>query len=240
MHRSKIVAKHPDFDDFSVAIFDLDGTLVHSEHAWEEAKINILHQYGVTPSKSLLEAHCGRGLNGFLDEAFEFTLDAEARERIANQIGARADVLLPEMREPVAGAAELLCELHKRGLRIGICSSSPRRHILSAIEALGVARRVEAIVSGAELPRGKPDPLPYATIIQKMDCGVETACAFEDSAAGVQSASDAGLSVLAIGPGCQSARFSHCYFQAESFEGLLTFDDASLETTKNDKAFAGQ
>ena len=114
---------------FRAAVFDLDGTLVHSEHAGEAAKIEVLAQHGLVPSQALLDAHVGRGLDGFLDEAFDKPLLSEQRNSIGNRIGAAADLLLPKMREPIPGATELLRKLHESRVRIAICSSSPRRHI---------------------------------------------------------------------------------------------------------------
>ena len=211
---------YPDFNQFSAAIFDLDGTLVHSEHVWDIAKTEVLARYGVTCTRALFDAHVGRGLNGFLNEAFDRILTPEEHKAIGNKIGARADVLLPVLRRPVAGAVELLCALHESGMRIAICSSSPRRHIESAIELLDLQSRVEVFISGADLPRGKPDPLPYATTLAAMDLQPEMAIALEDSLSGVASAQAAGLAVLAIGEGCTTDKFKQCALQANSYVGL--------------------
>lgn len=205
------------FNGFQAAVFDLDGTLVHSEHAWEAAKIEILAQYGLVPSRDVLEAHVGRGLAGFLDEVFDHPLSRDQRRKIGDQIGKAADVLLPKMREPVTGAAELLTILHDRGMRIAVCSSSPRRHIVSALAMLGVTDRIEVIVSGVGLSRGKPDPLPYTVTLSALDLSPQAACAFEDSLPGARSAFRAGVSVFAIGKGCTGSVFDFCHIRAENF-----------------------
>ena len=211
----------PDFRRFRAAIFDLDGTLVHSEHAWEAAKLDVLGQYGCHPSRDLLDAHVGRGLRGFLDEAFGRPLSVNEHNEVGGKIGRKADDLLPLMRHPVPGAARLLCDLHDGGLRIAICSSSSRRHIVSAVNMLDIADRIEIIVSGAELLRGKPDPLPYVTTLEVLDLQPELVCAFEDSVAGATSASAANLTVLAIGAGCTRSSFDRCEFRAEDFRELV-------------------
>lgn len=209
-----------DFTQFKAAIFDLDGTLVHSEHAWEAAKIKVLAQYGLVPSRPVLDAHVGRSLSDFLDEMFGEPLSPEQLRKIGNQIGAAADDLLPKMRNPVAGAADLLCSLHEDGLRIAICSSSPRRHIVSALTELHINDCIETIVSAAELPRGKPDPLPYLATLSSLGLKPQVACAFEDSRPGATSAYMAGVSVFAIGEGCTAPEFSFCHARAESFTDL--------------------
>lgn len=206
---------------FRAAIFDLDGTLVHSEPAWEEAKIIVARRYGATPSRALLDAYVGRGLAGFLDDLFGTRLPAHTHRKLGDEIGAEADHLLPRMREPVPGAAAFLQHLHRQGLRIAVCSSSPRRHILAALDHLGLLDAVEAIVSGAELPRGKPDPLPFVTTLALLDLPARRVFAVEDSLPGARSAHGAGLVTLAIGPGCTSRpEFGFCAHRAETYADL--------------------
>lgn len=206
---------------FKASVFDLDGTLVHSEHVWEEAKLTVLASYGITTTKAVLNAHVGRGLSAFLDEVFGRPLSAEEKTEIGNRIGARADVLLPEMRAPVKGAADLVKDLHRAGQRIAICSSSPRRHIVSAMAELGIADKIETIVSGSELPKGKPHPLPYLTTVRALDLAPQDVCAFEDSLPGAKSAHAAGLTVFAIGEGCTGPEFDFCAGKAENFADFL-------------------
>lgn len=210
-----------DLRHFKAAIFDLDGTLIHSEPAWEASKIDVLDEYGIVPSRALLDAYCGRGIRDFLNEAFGRSLTAEETEEIGNKIGARADILLPQMRSQISGASDLLCNLHDFGLKIAICSSSPRRHIVDAIDMLGIANRISALVSGAELPRGKPDPLPYLTTLELLEVEATSTCAFEDSHPGVSSATAAGLAVFAVGTGCSHKDFAQCLYRSETFEEIL-------------------
>lgn len=216
---------------FKASVFDLDGTLVHSEHVWEEAKLTVLASYGITPTKAVLNAHVGRGLSDFLDEVFSRPLSSDEKTEIGNRIGARADVLLPEMRVPVKGAADLLKDLHQAGQRVAICSSSPRRHIVSAMDALGITEIIETIVSGSELPKGKPHPLPYLTTVKALDLAPQDVCAFEDSFPGAKSAHAAGLTVFAIGEGCSGQTFDFCAGTAETFSDFLLHQGSVTENS---------
>lgn len=205
---------------FRAAIFDLDGTLVHSEHVWERAKVEVTARYGKRPSQALLDAHVGRGLKDFLDELFGMPLTPDMRRAIGEQIGAEADLWLDKLREPVPGAREWLVSLAEAGLRIAICSSSPRRHIMGALEMLDVTDVVELAVSGAELPVGKPDPLPFLTTLDRLGLAAADAFAIEDSVPGARAATGAGLFTLAIGPGCTGPAYDFCHLRAESYAGL--------------------
>lgn len=207
---------------YRAAIFDLDGTLVHSEHAWDKAKVEVTARYGKQPSRELLDAHVGRGLKDFLDELFGMPLTPEMRRTIGDQIGAEADIWLDRMREPVPGAKDWLLGLAETGLRIAICSSSPRRHIDGAVEMLGLRDFVELAVSGAELPVGKPDPLPFLATLDALALPADEAFAVEDSVAGARAAQGAGLFTIAVGPGCNGPAFDFCPLRCESFADLTT------------------
>ncbi|MBD0864131.1 MAG: HAD family phosphatase [Rhodobacteraceae bacterium] len=159
MHQPPALPDTTYFSRFDAAIFDLDGTLVHSEHVWDAAKLQVIADFGHNASLTQLRAHLGCGLSEFLDEVFGEPLTVELRTEIADKIGAVADQLLPKQRTPVAATADFLRDLHDNGLRIAICSSSPRRHIESAVDALKIREQVEVILSAADLSKGKPDLL---------------------------------------------------------------------------------
>jgi HAD superfamily hydrolase (TIGR01509 family) len=207
---------------FKAAIFDLDGTLVLSEPAWEEAKRRVLARLGVQAPQATYDAYVGRGLRGFLTEVLGPDLSLHLRADLANQIGAEADVLLPVLRQPVPGAAASVLRLHDAGLRVAVCSSSPRRHIVAALDQLGLTEVVSTVVSGADLPRGKPDPLPYQETLRQMRLASDAAFAVEDALPGVQSAHAAGLTVIGIGLRVKDPAFSGlCH---ASVAGFREFD----------------
>ncbi len=193
---------------FKAAIFDLDGTLVLSEPAWEEAKRRVLARIGIEVAQSIYDAFVGRGLRGFLTEVLGPDLTDAHRTDLANQIGAEADVLLPQIRQPVPGAANSVRRLIDAGLQVAVCSSSPRRHIDAALEQLSIADCISTIVSGAELARGKPDPLPYLETLRQLGLSADKAFAVEDALPGVLSACGAGLNVIGIGPQTDNPAFA--------------------------------
>lgn len=214
---------------YRAAIFDLDGTLVHSEPAWEAAKRRILGRLGLDVPQSTYDAFVGRGLRGFLTEVLGPDLTDSHRSDLANEIGAEADVLLPQMRQPIPGAAQSVIRLAELGLRIAVCSSSPRRHIHAALDQLGLVDRVGAIVSGADLPRGKPDPLPYLETLRLLDLGQAEAFAVEDALPGVISAHAAGLTVVGIGLKSLEPDFAdYCRVRLPDFASLDRMVEASI------------
>ena len=202
-------------------IFDLDGTLVLSEPAWEEAKRRVLARIGIQIPQAVYDAFVGRGLRGFLSEVLGDDLSDLRRTELANQIGAEADILLPELRQPVPGAASSVRRLSDAGLDVAVCSSSPHRHIVAALDQLGLSDRIPTLVSGADLPRGKPDPLPYLETLRRLNIDATKAFAVEDALPGVKSAHAAGLTVIGIGPDSHKPDYApFCRFQVMDFQGF--------------------
>jgi beta-phosphoglucomutase-like phosphatase (HAD superfamily) len=118
---------------YRAAIFDLDGTLMHSEPAWEEAKRRVLGRIGVEVPQATYDAFVGRGLRGFLSHVIGPDLTDADRARLANDIGAEADVLLPKLRLPIPGAARSVIRLAETGLRI---ASARRRRAATSMRRL--------------------------------------------------------------------------------------------------------
>ena len=193
---------------FKAAIFDLDGTLVLSEPAWEEAKRRVLTRLGMQVPQATYDAYVGRGLRDFLTEVLGPDLSIQHRADLADQIGAEADVLLPLLRQPVPGASASVLRLRDAGLRVAVCSSSPHRHIAAALDQLGLREVVSIVVSGTDLPRGKPDPLPYQETLRQMRLAPDAAFAVEDALPGAQSAHAAGLTIIGIGMDVKDPAFS--------------------------------
>ena len=77
------------------------------------------------------------------------------------------------------------------------------------------------VVSAADLPRGKPDALPYRATLEGLGLEAAQVCAFEDSLPGARSAVEAGLWTVAVGPDCMGPAFGFCQLQAPSFMALL-------------------
>ncbi len=66
------------------------------------------------------------------------------------------------------------------------------------LSALGLEFRLPIIVIGSELPRSKPDPLPYLKGLELTGALASRSIAFEDSPSGVRAAAAAGLAVVGL------------------------------------------
>lgn len=180
-------------------IFDMDGVLVDSYQAhWQ--------------SWRFMAGEVGRELT---EEQFIRTFGRTSREIIAEHWG--ADALTPEeiqafdrrkealYREIVAndfpamdGARELIRELHAAGFKLAVGSSGPPENVALAVEKLDARDLFHAVVTGADVSRGKPDPQVFLTAAARL--GVEPGhCAvIEDAPVGIAAANAAGMASIAL------------------------------------------
>ena len=85
-----------------------------------------------------------------------------------------------------------------RDVPCGVVTNAPRANADKMLAGLGLSRRFPVVVIGDELARGKPDPLPYLTGLQRLGGEAAHAVAFEDSRAGIRSATAAGIYTFAL------------------------------------------
>ncbi|KMN84074.1 HAD family hydrolase, partial [Chromobacterium violaceum] len=101
--------------------------------------------------------------------------------------------------EPTPGALALFEWAEARRVPIAVVTNAPRTNAERMLAGLDLLGRIDALVIGEELPRGKPDPLPYLTGLQRLNGRPERALAFEDSLSGVRAASAAGIHTFGVG-----------------------------------------
>ena len=103
---------------------------------------------------------------------------------------AAAPPLLPGARRITSALAEV-------GLAQAIVSASPRKIVEKVASALGDVFAV--LVTGDDGVGAKPDPLPYATAVERLDLQPEDCVVVEDSPTGAASARGNGIHVVQIG-----------------------------------------
>jgi len=180
-------------------VFDLDGTLTDTEHVWDEVRRGLAQADGRPWPDEATHAMMGMstqewssylsevvGLNSSAKESAQRTIDG-LRERYAAGLPV-IDGAVEAVRR-MAGVAPL-----------GIASSSPRVLIEAAVEAMGIADVVPVRVSTEEVPNGKPAPDGYLRACELLGADPARCIAVEDSTAGISSAANAGMTVVAVLP----------------------------------------
>ena len=164
----KIKNKKIDISHVKAVIFDMDGTLIESEHIWAKAKKEIAHYAGIEITDDELNQFIGRGLNDFIDEKIK-PKSKEERQNLNKKIQTNALENYASKIRVIGGAKDILKAFSLAGIRIAICSSGSMKAIKISLRALNAINLIEVIVSGDNLTIGKPDPLPYLLTLKKLN-----------------------------------------------------------------------
>ncbi len=183
---------------FHAVIFDLDGVLADSEQWWNQIDAKLLAEHGV---KYRGEYH--RDVLGvsyqvaveFYQNAFHISAPVEelmrrrgeiATDFFANRVGL------------FSSAKTTLERLRKMKLPLALTTSSVSASAYPFLQRTGIKDFFRVIVTGDQVPRGKPYPDIYLQTSQKLRVPPDACLAIEDALAGVAAAKAANIRVAAI------------------------------------------
>ena len=91
------------------------------------------------------------------------------------------------------GLDGLLEFIERHGLLVAVATSSEPMFVERTLQAAGLIGRFNAIVSGDEVARGKPEPDIYLEAARRLGVSPSDCVAFEDSEAGILAVNRAGM-----------------------------------------------
>jgi HAD superfamily hydrolase (TIGR01509 family) len=180
-------------------IFDLDGVLIDSERVALAAIARILAEAGIVRSVDDLRPLCGHGRSHLLDYLDACTGSDGRGEHLARACREAIEehVNVGDM-QPFPGAERAVAAAKDAGLLVAVASSSGRRRVDGEMKGTDIAARLDALVTGEEVVRSKPDPQIFLTAARRLGVEPEACVVVEDSLAGITAARRAGMRVIAL------------------------------------------
>src|SRR5215475_5047103 len=183
---------------FYAVIFDLDGVLADSEPWWNEVDAKLLAERGVNYRGEYHRNVLGvsyRPAVEFYKNAFNISAPVEElmrrRGEIATDFFANRVGLFPS-------AKTTLEQLREMKLCLAVATSSVSASARPFLERTGIGSFFHVVVTGDEVPRGKPHPDIYLRTTKKLGMHPEACLVIEDALAGVAAAKAANMRVAAI------------------------------------------
>jgi beta-phosphoglucomutase len=177
-------------------VWDLDGVLVDSGEAHRAAWIAL----GREINRPFTDADFLRTFGMANPDIFRVTWDITDPTDVAAWSERKETLFRDQARalHPLPGAVELVRALRAAGWRQAIGSSAPRANITLLLDVLGLAGQFDAIVSGDDITRGKPDPQGFLLAFERLGVPPARGFVIEDAVAGVQAGKAAGAQVIAV------------------------------------------
>ena len=103
---------------------------------------------------------------------------------------------------PLPGVRELLAEIKRRQLPLGLASASLRQWVDATLQGIGLDEEFDATVSASEVANSKPAPDLYLAAAEKLGMDPKDCIAVEDTRAGIASAKAAGMFAVQVRASC--------------------------------------
>jgi beta-phosphoglucomutase len=184
-------------------IFDLDGVLVSTDElhfaAWKRLGEEIgVHNF--TKEDNVRQRGVSRmaSLEILLEKTDKVYSDEEKLEMAERKNGYYTAMLedLSE-KDSLPGVIDFLNFLRQKGIKIALGSASKNAGII--LDKTKLLPYFDAIASGNDITRSKPDPQVFLVGADKLGMPYENCLVVEDADAGVEAGKSAGMTVLAVG-----------------------------------------
>lgn len=180
-------------------IFDMDGVLVDSEEFYYQRRKAFLKEYDLSidpiPTPLVIGADM-RSLWELILKVNDTTYDEAFLNEKYLQYKNEHPVDYSELIDP--DAKRVLQFLKRKGVKIGLASSSTMDMIQEVLKVGQLTSYFDAVISGTQFKKSKPDPEIYTYTVKELGLKPEQCLAIEDSEKGIRSAYDAGLTVWAL------------------------------------------
>ena len=182
----------------SAVLFDLDGTLVDTVDAFYQLAKRTGAEFGLEVSRERMYETLNHGIS-YWDHVVPET--AEDRPAMIKKLNNRAMELWPELIKDSAGAftgvVETLSGLKTAGFALGIVTGSGEWS-LDLLYGLGVAGMFDAVITGYDVKKRKPDPEGLNKCLERMDVAPGDAVYIGDSVIDMQASHAAGVLPIAV------------------------------------------
>jgi HAD superfamily hydrolase (TIGR01509 family) len=184
-------------DRTHAVVWDLDGVIVDSAEAHNASWVAMAAEFGVpynpdTDFKGIFGRHNSDIISQLwgVTDPEQIARMAESKESHFRQAAVRL--------KPLPGVVELLDAVARAGWRNAIGSSAPMANIQVLLKATGLADYFQAIASGEDVTKGKPNPKVFLVAFQRLGVDPAYGVVIEDAPAGIQAGKRAGAATLGV------------------------------------------
>jgi len=187
---------------FEAAIFDWDGTLADTRKVIVISFQKSLSEINIKVSDEYIERRIGIGAaETFRDVLRSAKMSVD--EKIVQQLIERKSQLEIQLTNQVKlflGARELLEALRGK-VKVGLASMNNHSVIIHMVEANGLEKYFEVILTADSVSHSKPNPEIFLKTALKLKTSPEKCVVFEDSIFGVKAAISANMGCVAVTTG---------------------------------------
>jgi HAD superfamily hydrolase (TIGR01509 family) len=181
----------------SVAILDIDGTLVDTNYQHTLAWYRAFREHGVVLPIWRIHRHIGMGGDQLVEAMADEWTERELGEKIRAAEKVRYMAMIEEV-EPVRQARELIVDLKGRGHTVLLASSAKQDEVEHYLDLLDARELADGWTTSADVESTKPEPDLIEASLERSGGSAEEAVMIGDTPWDVQAAGRAGVRTLAV------------------------------------------
>lgn len=180
-------------------ILDIDGTLVDSNNAVANARIEAMKAYGYDVPFEKVRPLIGMGGDKVLPE----TIDVEKESQAGEQISARHKVFFEERYLPslhaFPGSKAWLEAMRKHGLKLAVATSAEEDEAQALLDIVGADGLIDVRTTAQDAMRSKPSPDVMHVALQRVGYSPNEVVMLTDTAYDIEAAMKVGVGPLHCG-----------------------------------------
>lgn len=203
-------------------LFDMDGVVIDNLPYHVDAWLLYCERHGIPLTREIFY----KDLNGLNSkDTFEWLLKREfTREEINAFEEEKEEIYRGFYRPflcPAPGLMDFLALLKVNGIKTALGTSAGPGNIDFILDGLGIRAQFDAVIGGAEVTKGKPDPEIYLRAAGLIQVSPEDCWVIEDSLQGIEAGLSAGMKVVGMTTSHSSEELSHTHITSPNFVDLF-------------------
>jgi len=179
-------------------IFDMDGVIyLSSPYIWKARNI-YLEKYGVKIGSKEISELLGMSLRdqlAIINKKYNLSLEFDDFSKKTRKIQVQ---LMKKNLKSCKGVKELINDLLKNSVKIGLASSNLKNFILEDLKIMGLLEKFKIITSVEEVKHHKPHPEIFLKTADKLEVKPENCVVIEDAVNGIEAAKRANMKTIAV------------------------------------------
>lgn len=208
-------------------IFDMDGTMIDNMAVHNRIWLEFLTEMGGQPDPLTFNERTAGMTNPEIVRMFlGASYSEEEAQRIAEEKEVRYRRCFKDEVSPMPGLLDLMHVARQAGMKLAVATAAPPGNVHFVLGTLGLEDYFDAVVNGAEVVKGKPDPEIFLKTAAKVGAEPSACLVFEDSRLGLEAARRAGMRSVMVTtsiPASQAAEIPGVW------KAITDFRDISLE-----------
>jgi beta-phosphoglucomutase len=183
---------------FKGFIFDMDGVLADTASIYFPLMKKYLHFHSIEITDEDISNLVGFAFTEKVEYINEkYGLKVEVNEFVES-VSEVARKKFSELLKPEKGSIELIDELKKNKIKLGLATANAPQNVEVILNKIGLWEAFDAIADGYMVKAHKPDPEVYLKTVQLLELNPKECIAIEDTVIGIESAKKAGLKTIAF------------------------------------------